>query len=243
MIALKDKNIPTEFEKLYFTLREKEGRIYSDEELLHLPDIAKGHIYSDEWEIRKESCYRLLHYLENKRTALKIWEPCCGNGWLSARLAGLPGSKVIATDIITVELEQAKKVFNHIQNLTFEYGNISDDKNNDGTKDVIILASCIQYFQDPETIINSLFEKLSRGGEIHILDSPFYKPDEINIARQRSVNHFYSMGVPEMKKYYFHHALDVLISFQYTILYQPSFFQRLKNYRSPFPWIRIKKSK
>lgn len=243
MIAVKDKNIPTEFEKLYFTLREKEGRIYSDEELLHLPDIAKDHMYFEEWEIRKESCFRLLHYLENKRLPLKIWEPGCGNGWLSARLAGLPGSKVIATDIITVELEQAKKVFNHIQNLTFEYGNVFHNINTDHTNDVIILSSCIQYFENPETIINSLFEKLNPGGEIHILDSPFYKPDEINIARQRSVNHFYSMGVPEMKKYYFHHGLDVLISFQYTILYQPSFFQRLKNYKSPFLWIRIKKSK
>lgn len=241
MIAVKE--IPTDFEKLYFALRKNEGRVYTDEELLHLPHIAKDHLFFEEWEIRKESCFRLLHYLENKQPSLRIWEPCCGNGWLSARLAGLMGSKVIATDINTTELEQAKRVFSHISNLAFEYGNITGSLNNDDTKDVIVLASCIQYFENPVTVLNSLLKKIKPGGEIHILDSPFYKRHEIDMACQQSANHFDSVGFPEMKNFYFHHTLDILDGFPYSILYHPSFFQRLRNQKSPFPWIRIKKNK
>ena len=54
------------FEQLYPALRHKEGRVYRDEEVLHLPNISKDHPHYPEWQIRKESCNRLKHYFEKK---------------------------------------------------------------------------------------------------------------------------------------------------------------------------------
>ena len=40
------------FEQAYIQLREKEGRLYKDEEVAKLPATAGNHCYHHEWEIR-----------------------------------------------------------------------------------------------------------------------------------------------------------------------------------------------
>ena len=47
--------VPGDFEKLYIRLRQKEGRIYTDEEVAHLPSIPQHHPHYKEWQIREES--------------------------------------------------------------------------------------------------------------------------------------------------------------------------------------------
>lgn len=232
--------VTTEFENLYIALRREEGRLYSDEEVLHLPYIAKNHVLYKEWKMRKESCTRLIHYLKKKQSSLKIWEPCCGNGWLSARLAGIQGSQVMGSDINTVELEQAKNVFAHVKNLLFQPMDCGEIKNTKQSYEIIVLASCIQYFEKPVSIIRSLLSCLKSGGELHILDSPLYKHKEIGEAMLRSTAYFHSRGLPGLDKYYYHHSVDLLKTFNYNFLYQPSFFQRLRNKKNPFQWILIK---
>src|SRR6478609_3338202 len=75
--------------ELYIALREKEGRLVSDEELLKLPEVNAFHIHLKEWRIRKKSCDQLLNYVAKKNRPLKILEIGCGNGWLSNRLASV----------------------------------------------------------------------------------------------------------------------------------------------------------
>jgi len=232
--------VRTEFETLYIALRREEERLYTDEEVLHLPHIAKNHALFKEWEMRKDSCTRLIHYLKKKQSSLKIWEPCCGNGWLSARLAGIPGSQVTGSDINLTELEQAKNVFSHIKNLTFQQMDCGDLVNSKQAYDIIVFASCIQYFENPVSTIRSLISSLKSGGELHILDSPFYKTKEITQARLRSSAYFNTSGFPELSKYYFHHSVDLLKAFHHSVVYKPSFFQRLRNKKNPFHWILIK---
>lgn len=48
-------NTAVEFDPLYFGLRQKEGRIYTDEEVATLPFIYTSHPYYHEWVMRKHS--------------------------------------------------------------------------------------------------------------------------------------------------------------------------------------------
>ncbi|NOT49896.1 MAG: class I SAM-dependent methyltransferase [Chitinophagaceae bacterium] len=227
------------FEQLYFSLREKEGRIYTDEQLLHLPDVKKDHPHFAEWQLRNKSYLRLKNYLAKRVFPVKILEVGCGNGWLSHRLSFLPGACITGIDINSIELHQAKRVFSHISNLHFI--NTAIDMIGPGESDHIIFAASIQYFSSLKEILDSAIQKLKPQGEIHILDTHFYNPGEIAAAKARTVDHFTNLGFPEMSSFYFHHTMDELSSFKHEIIYQPSFFQRqFNNNKNPFPWICIK---
>lgn len=241
MILTATHIISAGFEELYTDVRHKEGRVYSDEEVLHLPNTAKDHPHYQEWQIRKESCNRLKHYFEKKLTPLKILEVGCGNGWLAQQLAEIPGSKVTGADVNFTELQQAVRVFNHIPNLQFIHGGINAIEIEEAKYDFIVFAASIQYFASLETLIRYALQKLRPKGEIHILDSPFYKPGEISAAKERSARYYRDLGFPEMTEHYFHHSTDELNFFRFKTLYQPSLINRLSNNKNPFPWIYIRK--
>jgi hypothetical protein len=81
MVAdLTDSSARKRFEKLYITLREKENRLYTDDQVKQLPLIPSSHVHSAEWVIRKRSTARLLNYLRKRRIQLSILEAGCGNG-------------------------------------------------------------------------------------------------------------------------------------------------------------------
>jgi len=63
-----------DFESLYIRLRKKEGRIYTDEEVKVLPDIAITHPHYKEWQFRKQSAQRLIDHLTQKKRSLEILE-------------------------------------------------------------------------------------------------------------------------------------------------------------------------
>jgi ubiquinone/menaquinone biosynthesis C-methylase UbiE len=210
------------FESLYMSLRQKEGRVYSDNEVARLPNIAPDHLLYKEWEIRKRSANRLKTHLGRKNKALQVLEIACGNGWLSAQLAELPDSTITGIDINTREIEQAMRVFHKIKNLKFIHGDIQILESTVNMYDAIILAASIQYFPSVPRLIHALLPLLQIGGEIHILDSPFYEHDQIGDAKTRSNEYYRNAGFPEMSQYYFHH-------------------NRLPSHRNPFPWYCIKK--
>ncbi len=228
------------FEKLYLQLREKEGRIYTDEEVAALPEIAENHPHYNEWQMRKQSCDKLINYLQKKSTPLKILEIGCGNGWLSRRLAIIEGSKVIGTDINFTEIQQAAKVFCNVPNLHFFYSKPDSDNFKDGQFDVVVFAASIQYFPSLNEVINNSLKLLTPSAEIHIIDSHFYPAAEISASRHRSLLYYQSTGFPEMTNYYFHHCLDDIDQYNYSILYDPNNLinKFLKN-KNPFPWVRI----
>ncbi len=232
---------PGEFEKIYIQLRQKEGRIYTDEEVAHLPDIAETHPHYKEWQLRKESSQKLISQIKKRKKENDILEIGCGNGWLSAKLSGIAGSMVTAIDINNKELAQGKRVFKHIPNLQFRYGSINDLGKGQMEFDVIVLAAAIQYFSSLKDLLNPALKCLAQNGEIHILDSHFYSLAELSAARQRSLSYYEETGFPEMAKKYFHHSLEELDSFDYSVLYDPnSIFNRFLRNRNPFYWIRIK---
>ncbi|HSZ35392.1 MAG TPA: class I SAM-dependent methyltransferase [Puia sp.] len=229
----------TAFEKIYLNTRQKESRLYSDMQVASLPSIDPSHLHSKEWAVRKRSSLRLLKYLDKKKKPLIILEVGCGNGWLCGMMSSLQNTRVTGSDVNNSELDQAKRVFFNRTNLEFESG---DFRNMDLNRkfDVIIFAASIQYFPIFDSTVNKALTFLNRDGEIHILDSRFYDPDELEQARQRSYEYYDSLGNGEMAKHYFHHELISLNRFKHRFLFSPyKFISKIIFKKDPFPWIRI----
>jgi len=232
--------ISDNFEEKYISLREKENRLYTDEQVEWLPEIEPSHPHYKEWETRKNSCHKMIQYLRNKKIELNILEVGCGNGWLCHQLSKIPGSNVAGVDINKTELDQAKRVFDHIERVEFFYGGINHEKIRNEKFDTIVFAASIQYFSSLDGIIPAAVQLLSRGGEIHILDSHFYKSSEIEAARKRSFDYYQSLQSAEMSEHYFHHCIDELDEYDHKILYNPDLLRnRFMKNKNPFHWICI----
>ena len=229
----------------YHALREQEERIYPDTVLRKLPDIDPGNRYYREWRIRKNTFHRLARYIAAKERATRILDVGCGNGWLSNCLARIAGVEVFALDTNRPELEQAARVFADNEDLRFMCGDIFRDILPAGAFDMAVMGASIQYFPHPGEAVSRLLTFLREGGELHIVDSPFYSERNRTAARERSRAHFERLGHPEMLANYHHHRLSDLDPFSPALVYNPrALHQRVLRRtvcrdRSPFPWIRI----
>lgn len=238
--AITYKNIDI-FSECYIALREKEGRIYTDEEVKKLPSINASHPHYKEWVIRKRSAAKLLRYLKRKRSALDFLEVGCGNGWLANHLSAIRKGNVTGLDINSVELEQAKRVFGKIPDLYFINGDLRSSVLTDMNFDVIVFAASIQYFPSLKEILNVAMQHLTLQGEIHIIDTRFYQRGEIPLAKHQTSEYYNSLGFPEMAYHYFHHCINDLENFQHKMLYNPSsLLNKFSLIKNPFPWIVIK---
>jgi SAM-dependent methyltransferase len=247
---------------LYLKVREKEGRLYSDDVVAKLPLFAKNHVLSNEWQARFSSAKRLRKYLSQKNTSLKILDLGCGNGWLSNFLAQ-DNHTVFSVDQNKIELKQAARVFSS----SAEDGGSSGRKEDGGRSagklafletdiffapfpkesfDIILISSAVQYFPDLSKLLKTLLTYLKPNGEVHIVDSAFYTDDEIQQAICRSEEYYSSLGFPEMSKYYFHHRISELEKFSVKWMYRPNLFmlktkQIFGKIDSPFPWVIVTK--
>jgi len=230
------------FEDKYASLRKKEGRVYSDTEVLKLPSISSSHAFYKEWAIRKRSCKKLLRYLKKKEAVQNILEIGCGNGWLSAQLATNTKADTVGLDIDNIELEQARKLFSPIQNLSFINADIINDEIfRDKKFDCIVFAASIQYFESIKKIIETALKHLAPQGEVHILDTNFYQATEVISAQQRTKAYYTSLGFSGLEDYYFHHSVDELTIFQYKILFDPASWRNILSFnKTPFYWIVVK---
>lgn len=227
------------FERAYLDVRQKERRIYTDDEVAVLPQVPTRHPHHSEWQIRKRSADGLITHLSVKHRALRILEVGCGNGWLSSKLANVPDAVVTGTDINTHELEQANRVFGHRANLAFGYGDIRSLEPAEKF-DVIVFAASIQYFGSFENAIEAASRLLATNGEIHITDTVFYAKSDVCAARQRSEDYYKQMGATGMETMYFHHTLDDVKQYRHKKMYDPrSLGNRLLRRTYPFHWFII----
>jgi ubiquinone/menaquinone biosynthesis C-methylase UbiE len=232
------------FEIHYTALRKSEGRLYEDEVVAKLPRIDPAHHPSKEWNIRRRSADRLVRFLKKKKP-LTILEVGCGNGWLTNYLHSQLEADCCGVDINETELKQAASLFGKAESLNFLYADILSGIFNQPCADIIVLASVFQYFPDPQKLLLNLQKILKSGGQIHILDSPFYSGQNVLTAKHRSEKYFTKSGHADMQYYYFHHSWKAIESFEFSIIYNPSSFFNglLRKVRedSPFPWIIIEK--
>lgn len=242
--------LPTHFSldpELYLDVREREGRLFSDEIVARLPFLPSGHPLGPEWRSRSASALRLARYLSSRQEPLFILDLGCGNGWLSNLLCKF-GLSVIGLDQNQYELRQAARVFPPNSNLMFLKADVFSAPFINGHFDAIILASVLQYFQDISRLITVLSSYLKPQGEIHILDTPLYSDSELDAAVLRSHQYYTSLGFPEMVEHYYHHRASDLYPLNPTTLYRPHALSlRLKRLigqnDSPFPWLMLKKTR
>ena len=229
------------FEEHYLKVRQLEGRVYSDEKVAQLPELEKNDPHHSEWKLRAKSAKRFLNYLKENPQKSKLLEIGCGNGWFTHHCSEYVANAV-GIDVNHTELEQAKRVFKK-ENLTFKYWDIFTPSPFKFKFDYIVLNAVVQYFPNSDLLITRLKELLADKGEIHIIDSPFYKPNEIDAAKKRTERYYKKMGVPEMAELYYHHSLTDIFDFE--CLYEPGssvkLLRFLKEKDSPFGWYRWKK--
>ncbi|MBL7828345.1 MAG: class I SAM-dependent methyltransferase [Saprospiraceae bacterium] len=235
---------PNELETHYLTVRRLEGRVLDDMGVLALPEVSSLNAKHKEWKWRSRTFRRFVNYLKGRyKSNICILDLGCGNGWMSNRMAENSAWDVWGVDVNMEELEQADRLFSR-ENLQFYFGQVSAGVLPELYFDVIVLAASIQYFSDFSQLIIALKRSLKQGGEIHIIDSPFYVNTEQQAkARLRTINYYEKMGVPEMAAFYHHHlrndaigagAIDRNNNFPVMAL------QKLK-YLAPFPWMVFKK--
>lgn len=220
-------------------MRQQEGRLYTDEELLNLPTLSSSHPHYKEWMVRKRSALKLTRHLSTKK-APHILEIGCGNGWLSHHLATIACSTVIGLDVNFSEVQQAARVFQHVPNLHFMYGDIRNQLFGERKFDVIVFAASIQYFESIESVVDTTLRLLKDDGEIHIVDSPFYAESSIPAAQQRTQVYYEQAGAPLMTQYYFHHSLCSLKGYNVDVLFDPAKWRyQFFGTKNPLYWIKI----
>ena len=230
----------TEFADVYVDVRQKEGRILSNEQVENLPYISPQNPHYNEWIARQRSTERFLTYLSTKTTALHILDVGCGNGWFTHKMATLSNHlTVVGLDVNPPELEQAHTVFK-AENLQYVYADIFEGQEHFKQQyDLITLNACVQYFEDFKALFSVLKSFIKPKGEIHILDSFFYPENEIVNAKKRTFQYYESLGFPEMASNYFHHSLNSIADFD--VLYRPKngIFQKLfRKKDTPFMWLQ-----
>lgn len=234
------------FEELYFNVRKKEKRIYSDEEVLLLPLVNKDHPHSKEWLIRNRSFRNLREHLKEKNKPLQILDLGCGNGWMSNQISEINNSFVTGLDLHSFEIAQAKKIFQHNKRLTFLAGDLFEDTFFQQEQfDIIVLAASIQYFPDLKQLIKRLNGLLNAEGEIHIIDSHFYSQNKLLKAKEASMHYYRGLNCSEMVHFYHHHLWSDLSEFNFKILNRSwidrFFLKTIKTKRNYFPWVVIYK--
>jgi ubiquinone/menaquinone biosynthesis C-methylase UbiE len=229
------------FEKHYIHLRQLEKRVLSDEMVLLLPTVlAENH--QNEWRLRAKSSQRFVKFLNKHKGLTNILEVGCGNGWFTHQMSLHSDAHIYGIEVNNVELEQAKRLFKN-EHTHFMSFNLNESIWPGPTPNWIIFNASIQYFPVLSTILERCLALLPVGGQIHIIDSPFYSTETLESAKRRSEIYFKKMNVPEMEQYYHHHSLNELVAFMPQYLYKPLKFPMNRIFPdSPFPWIRITKN-
>ncbi len=223
MLVLADPKQYEQKERLYIDVRTKEGRILSVDEIKGLPYKAPAH--QDEWQLRAANFERLKRYLLKhfKSSDTKILDVGCGNGWMTHRLHEA-GYDVTGIDLNMEELQQAEQAFGTSPSLQWVYADVMTH-DVQSKFDVIVFGASCQYFDDLEQLTKRLTDLLSVKGEIHLLDSVFYRRKDLAAATMRSRIYYTSLGFPEMAMYYHHHAIEDLKKTGYTKVY-PKLFNK-----------------
>lgn len=235
--------IKNDFEFIYLKVREKEKRIYLDEELKKLPFASDLNPYKKEWNLRAKSFLRFKKYLETKKQRLNVLDLGCGNGWFCGQLSKLVNHNFYCVDVNFMELEQGRRVFNSDQ-IKFIYADIFAAEIPKASFDIITMNAAVQYFPELNKLINRLSSLLNENGEVHILDSTFYSKSEAVNAKKRTIDYYSALGFKEMTENYYHHTWNELSEFKSEILFQPdSVANRVKRLFSktvsPFHWLKI----
>jgi len=226
-----------DFEQAYNSVRSKENRMLTDEQVCELPFPKETSPHADEWKKRLGTIDRFEKHLQQLKPS-RILDIGCGNGWFTALMAK-SGAEVFGLDVGKLELEQASRCF---ANANTHFVCCTDwEKLPADYFDCITFNASIHYFELTPDFWASLYRILKPKGEIHLLDSHIYDQSESDSAKGRSRDYFERMKVPEAAEYYYHVSWENIPENR-QIRYAPNkFLNKFFKNRSPFPWVSIHK--
>lgn len=233
------------FEKDYLEARGKEQRIFSIEEIRQLPQVPDGYLHAAEWKMRAESINRFMHYLKNRQPgAATIIDIGCGNGFFADKISAYAGN-VCGVDVNLPELQQAAMAFEANPKLQWYYLDIFNEHVfEEAGADLVTFCCSFQYFAAIEDLIHKCKKLLKPGGSIHIIDTPFYRKQDLERAREATARYYHNLGCDTLAQHYFHHSLERINAFNPIVHYRRAthFWASLfRKTDSPFPWIEIRK--
>ena len=236
--SLESESKFTAFELAYLNVRQKEKRVLSIEEIKQLPFVDKSSSDYHLWKIRRKNIDRILKYLSNKKQ-LSILDIGCGNGFFPNAMA-LQNHQICGLDVNLTELKQAAVAFPN-KNIDWVMADIFENALSDAKFDLITFCTSFHYFKDADQTIRRCLSLLKNGGEIHIIDSPFYDEEKLEEAKNNTINYYHKMGVESMQSYFHHIAFSVFKNYQIKVMYQPRRWinKILHRTDSPFYWIKI----
>jgi SAM-dependent methyltransferase len=144
----------SKFEDIYLKVREKENRIYSDNELRLLPFASISNPHNNEWDLRAKSFQRFKEYLKTKKQNLNILDLGCGNGWFCGQLSKSLNHNFYCVDVNLTELKQGRKVFNS-ERINFIYADIFSSEIPTSSFDIITVNAAVQYFPDLSKLLRT----------------------------------------------------------------------------------------
>ena len=197
-----------DFTAAYLRVREKEGRVLSDAQLLKLPRFEGDSALQKEWLLRADSAQRLLKILHKEfPNGANLLDLGCGNGWFTKTLVNA-GFNATGIDVNLPELEQAARVFKH-KNVSFVFADVFELEPEEAF-DVVIISAVLQYFPSPKALFKRLFEVNPALKKIYILDTNFYSEAEKPEAKKRSENYYAQHGETAMAQHYHHFSVEDL---------------------------------
>lgn len=163
----------------YRRIREREGRGSGDAGFyLRLPEGDFTGQRAKEWAMRAESLAWIQRHLGHARTGRSILDAGAGNCWLTRYLAEW-GHRVVALDLNDDDEDGLGAGRHYLERLPLTFRRVLADFSTlpfeDGEFDVILYNGALHYAGDIARCIAEGARCLKPGGEILLIDTPFYR--------------------------------------------------------------------
>ena len=133
----------------------------------------------------------------------KVLEPGCGSGRLTRLIADITGEsgRVVAADISSKMLDQARLRVQGLTNVTLVLGAVEDVTSEWGIFDVVLCHNVFPHFDDKQRALSILVQALRDGGRFIV--SHFMSSSEVNSLHRKTnpaVAHDFLPDHDQMKK-------------------------------------------
>ena len=242
-----------EFLEEYRRIREREGRGSRDAEFyLQLPEgNFTGH-RAKEWAMRADSLSWIHAHLKSCESKLSILDAGAGNCWLTRYIAEW-GHHVVALDLNEDDEDGLGAGRHYLEQLPLTFRRVLADFSAlpfaDGSFDLIVYNGALHYAPDVALCIAEGTRCLKPGGEILLIDTPFYRDaaDGEKMLAER--------GGPQQARYLTYRMLnEIAAGCELSVQYEHrtrSLLQAMKRRLAErlrgrsfaqMPWVKLRKS-
>jgi SAM-dependent methyltransferase len=177
-----------QFAREYARHRAQEGRGYTGETLLALPYIRSGP-HRAQWAVRARTFETFMARVlrpsaARLRRALDVLDLGAGNGWLAYRIA-LEGHHAIAVDIrddAVDGLGAASPFLARARRMEAIISSFDSVPLPPALADIALFNASIHYATDLRGVLREAIRLTRPGGQVAILDSPFYSSEANGLA-------------------------------------------------------------